>query len=253
MVDVSSSGPGEKGHRFGSSERSVRRPTRSAGLPHALPNARAVVGSLLCVAAALLAWFAASGGADSSPQPVVFAARDIPAGVIITAADVELHSVVFPSVMGSRTFSVNNVPVGAVTLGPIGSGDPVLRTSVVTGSTGAARHLSLTLPVAAAVGGTLRSGDTVDVLATYEGDRSTRPSDTITLARNVLVSRVTGNDPNVVSPTGDRLITFALDPLLDVEALVNASVAAKIHLVRTTGTGSPNSVLAPIGPLGASR
>ena len=95
----------------------------------------------------------------------------------------------------------------------------------------------------------MRSGDTVDVLATYDdgGDVSAK---TVTLARRVLVSRVTGADPNVVSPTGDRLITFAVDPLLDIEQFVNASVVAKIHLVRTTGTVAP---AAPDTPSPAAR
>lgn len=254
MVDASSSASGEKGRRIPSSGRSLRSPRRIAGLPNALPNARALVGSLLCVAAALLAWFAASGGADDDPRPVAFAARDIAAGAIITPDDVELRSVAFPAGLRSRTFAADVALIGAVTLGPVGIGDPVLRTSVLTGpATSAARQLSLTLPVAAAVGGTLRTGDTVDVLATFGGDRSSAPGETVTLARNVVVSRVSGSDPNVVSPTGDRLITFALDPLLDVESLVNASVAAKIHLVRTTGTPSASAAQLPIEPSGIKR
>ena len=239
MVDASSSVLDRREHQSRPSKNRPPRIRNVAGLPRALPNTRAVIGSLLCVASALLAWFAATGRADVAPRMVVVAARDIPSGVALTADDIDVRPLVVPADFGTRTFSASEDLIGAVALGPMSVGDPVLRSVVIVGPAASpARQISLTLPVAAAVGGTLRSGDTVDVLATYDngGDVSAK---TVTLARRVLVSRVTGADPNVVSPTGDRLITFAVDPLLDIEQLVNASVVAKIHLVRTTGAVAP--------------
>ena len=250
MVDATSSVTDRREHQSRPSKNRPRRIRNVAGLPRALPNTRAVIGSLLCVASALLAWFAATGRADAPPRMVVVAARDIPSGVALTADDINMRALVMPPDFGARTFSTADDLIGAVALGPMSVGDPVLRSAVIVGPAASpARQLSLTLPVAAAVGGTLRSGDTVDVLATYDdgGDVSAK---TVTLARRVLVSRVTGADPNVVSPTGDRLITFAVDPLLDIEQFVNASVVAKIHLVRTTGTVAP---AAPDTPSPAAR
>lgn len=241
MVDATSTVLDGRDHQTRLSRNRLGRVRNVAGLPRALPNTRAVVGSLLCVASALLAWFAASSRADAPPRMIVVAARDIPSGVVLTADDVNVHALVVPRDFGARTFRAADDLVGAVALGPMSVGDPVLRSAVIVGpAANPARQISLTLPVAAAVGGTLRSGDTVDVLATYE-DSADVSAKTVTLARRVLVSRVTGADPNVVTPTGDRLVTFAVDPLLDVEQFVNASVVAKIHLIRTTGTVTPNS------------
>ncbi len=256
MVDGGNSAVRSGDVRFSRTKNILRPRARAAGVPHALPNVRALVGSLLCVGAALLAWFAATGGTDVPARPIIVAARDIPAGVVVSPEDVEVQSLVVPNGLGERTFSAEAVVVGTVTLGPVSDGDPVLRSVVGAGSgTQTPRQLSLSLPVAAAVGGTLRSGDTVDVFATYEpsGDE---PARTVALARKVLISRISGADPNVVSPTGDRLITFALEPLLDVEQFINASATAKIHLVRTTGSetsvAADPAVSAPTVPTSAA-
>ena len=91
--------------RFTRSRKLLRPRSRSAGVPHALPNTRALVGSLLCVGAALLAWFAAAGGTDVPARAVIVAARDIPAGVVVGPEDVEIQSLVVPNSLGERTFS----------------------------------------------------------------------------------------------------------------------------------------------------
>lgn len=247
MVDVSlrtsdgSTGP-----------RSTRSPTgrrpRIGGGPGALPNARAIVGALLCVTAALLAWYAATGRADEPVQPMVVASRDISAGMLVSADDLRIDEVVMTPGLRVRTFGDPARVIGRIALGPIGSGDPILQSATDAGDAFAPnRQFSLSLPVDAAVGGSLRSGDTVDVLATVARDGS---DVTETLARNILVSRVTGADANVMSPTGDRLITFTVATEIDVEAVVNAAATGKVHLVRTTGaTPATSTDLAPDGQI----
>ena len=218
---------------------------RTGGGPGALPNARAIVGALLCVSAALVAWYAATGRADDPTRPLVVASRDISAGMLMSAEDLRIDDVVITPEFRVRTFGNPTQVVGRVALGPIASGDPILQSATDGGDALARkRQFALSLPVAAAVGGSLRSGDTVDVLATVERDGT---DVTLTLARSILISRVTGSDPNVMSPSGDRLITFSVPAELDIEALVNAATTGKVHLVRTTGTSSATSMPAAPG------
>lgn len=238
MVDVSlRSSDGPSGPRSTRSSAGGRR--RIGGGPGALPNARAIVGALLCVSAALVAWYAATGRADDPVRPLVVASRDISAGMLVSPEDLRVDEVVITPELRVRTFGDPAQVVGRVALGPIASGDPVLQSATDGGDTLAPRRqFSLSIPVAAAVGGSLRSGDTVDVLATVERDGT---DVTETLARSILVSRVTGSEANVMSPTGDRLITFSVPAGLDVEAVVNAATTGKVHLVRTTGTAGATS------------
>lgn len=240
MVDVSlRNGDGQS--RSASTRPTAGRRHRIGGGPGALPNARAIVGALLCVSAALVAWYAAAGRADVPMRPLVVASRDISAGMLVSAEDLRVDDVVITPELRVRTFGDPSAVVGRVALGPIASGDPILQSATDVGDAlSPKRQFSLSLPVAAAVGGSLRSGDTVDVLATVERDGT---DVTETLARSILVSRVTGSDANVMSPTGDRLITFSVPADLDVEALVNAATTGKVHLVRTTGTASATSLL----------
>ena len=206
-----------------------------AGLPRALPNARSFVGALLCVAAALVAWYAASGRADEPKRPLLIASRDISAGFVITADDVNVETVVIRPDMRIRTFGDAGAVVGRVALGPIAAGDPILRSAASsTGSDSARRQVTFTMPIAAAVGGAIRSGDTVDLLATVPSESG--QNQTRTLARRVLVSQVAGNDTSVVNTNGDRMVTLSIEATVDAEALVNASATGKIHLVKTTGT-----------------
>ncbi len=235
MVDVSLRG-GDESSGSRSTRTTAGRRKRIGGGPGALPNARAIVGALLCVSAALVAWYAATGRADDPVRPLVVASRDISAGMLVSADDLSVDNVVITPELRVRTFGDPTGVVGRVALGPIASGDPILQSATDAANAFAPkRQFSLSLPVAAAVGGSLRSGDTVDVLATVERDGT---EITETLARSILVSQVTGNDANVMSPSGDRLITFSVPAELDIEPLVNAATTGKVHLVRTTGTAS---------------
>lgn len=197
------------------------------------------------MSAALVAWYAASGRAEQPQRPLIVAARDISAGMVIARDDLRVDNVVVTPDFRVRTFSDASEVIGRVALGPIGAGDPILR-SITDDTAGeaATRQFSLSLPIAAAVGGALRSGDTVDVLATVtrDGDEFTE-----TVARSILVSRAAGEDASVVSPSSERLITFSVPAEVDLEVLVNAFATGKIHLVRTTSAAStdPTAIIAP--------
>jgi Flp pilus assembly protein CpaB len=218
---------------------------RLAGRPAALPNARAILGALLTVAAALLAWFAATNGGETPRRAVIVAARDIAAGAVIAAEDVRVQQLAFPEALTTRIFAAPADVIGDVSLGPVGAGDPVLASAIARSTgPGSSRQVSITLPVASAVGGYLRSGDTVDIIAIYDGNGDA-PSTSQVVARNVLVSRVSGDNPKLSSPTGDRILTFAVDSNLDVEKLLIAVNSAKVHLVRTTGSPTNGVSLTP--------
>jgi hypothetical protein len=115
-----------------------------------------------------------------------------------------------------------------VVLGPIGENELIQRSQL--GETGSARphvEVSFALPRDRAVDGGLRSGDRVDVFATYDDH-------TAEVVRGAQVVGV-GGDP-AASLAGDMqvTVTLALDDGTRRAELVHAVRAGEVTLVRST-------------------
>ena len=212
-------------------QRPIPRP--AAGL---IPRHRAVVGGALIALAASLA-FAASNADHSAPShTVVVARRVIAPGTQLSSADLELRTVAISDELFDKGFSDPDELEYAATLAPIGAGEFLQHSSVrVSGAPVNGVDFSFPIDREHAIDGELRSGDTVDVLATFG---SGLDAQTALLARSVRLTKVTTTDASSVAGAGKLVVTASFadtDKVLDV---AHAAQIAALTLVRTTGTNA---------------
>lgn len=206
-----------------------------------LPGGRAVVGALLVTAAAV-ATFAAYLGATAEPTTSYLVATEpVEPGTRFADGD-ELRAVFgsltmeLASPLRERAIPTEELDslIGRVLVAPLSGGDLVTRTSVVDdGGVAPAQTLSLALPRDAAVGGTLRPGERIDVLATYGSSDSAY---TAYVVRGVPLLRVTGPDGGQLGTASEVVLTVAVTELAHVQALGHAISTAAVFVTRSTAT-----------------
>lgn len=147
-------------------------PTRALREPRRL-DARKIFGLFLLLVATggSLAFWTAS----SDTQTVLVAARDLPAGARIGAADVAVARVRLDDAIYRTTVPAAEQAslVGRQLSQPVSANQLLSRTHVSNRPALAPDHLAMTVPVAAvnAAGGRLQPGDAVQVLATFAKGR----------------------------------------------------------------------------------
>ncbi|HYI61904.1 MAG TPA: SAF domain-containing protein [Acidimicrobiales bacterium] len=203
-----------------------------------LPGGRAVVGGLL-VAVAAVGTFAAATGAGRGPgHQVVVAARDIAPGTVLSEGDVELVAAELPAGTRGRAFTAPAQVLGAVAVGPLSEGELVQAGGLADGVDAAVPTFSLAVPTAAANGGVLERGDTVQVFATYGSDTT---ATTRLLAAEAGVVGVDGGDTEL--GTADQVqVILAIRSAEERSRVINAAVSGAVSLVRTTGAAAPGTV-----------
>lgn len=201
-----------------------------------LPGGRAVLGGLLVTVAAV-GTFAAYGDATAGPTTAyAVAAADLPAGHRIGPGDVDLRTMDLPAPLAVRAFSSPDALAGAVALAPLAEGELVQAGALLPPGAAPepAAELSFAVPADRAVNGTLRPGETVDVLATYGTGTA---AETVVVVRGALLL---GNDEGREAiGTATRVLTVALDEPDDVLALTHAARAGEVTVVRATTAGGP--------------
>lgn len=207
------------------------RPPQVAGRRPALPNGRAVVGGLL-VAAAVVVTFAAWSGADDGPSGAfVVAARDLPVGEVLDAADLEVVAADLPADLAGRAFTGTGPVVGQRTVAPLAAGELVQRSAVVVPEAeGEGRQLSFAIDVADALAGTLEEGESVDVLVTYGSGADSVTE--VVAAGSTVAALPLGDDEDV---GGRTVVLLSLPAGTDVLAVTNAIRQGAVTLVRSTG------------------
>ena len=202
-----------------------------------LPAGRAVVGGFLVALAATIV-FAAYTGATSEPQQrVVVARRALAPGVHLTAADLTLAPMQVPSSVGFR--SVRPL-LGATVVGPVGRGELIQPTAVVSsGGRATERQLSLPIDSSRAVSGDLRAGDRVDVAATF-GSGADAYTVFVVRAAQVLSRQQAGGG---LGSNRSEVIVLSLPSATDALAVAHAISVGQLTVVRATGapvaTGEP--------------
>jgi len=215
------------------------------------PNSRTIVGGLLVSTAALAAFLSVSGAGGSPQQSVVISRRALAAGERLDSSTLATTSVDTRTAESLRAFLSVEALAGAVALAPIGEGELVQRSAVLTGGpTEPTRQFSFPVDRERALNGELRSGERVDVLATYgSGSDAT----TTVLTRDANVIRVTDAKSGSLGSSGKLIVTLALtspDQLLDA---VHAAQVASITVVRSTLAGETvGTRSAATGPLARS-
>lgn len=197
-------------------------------------NARTIAGALLFLAAFV-------GGqrvlADSSSlTTVVRAAHDVPAGTMLSAADLEVASLklgaeVAPLYAGSVDAASGYVLTQALVAGELVPNSALAREGPIVDSR------SLTIPVTPehAVGGALRPGDRVDVYATF--DRTTGRSRTELIASNLEVQDVLRAGGAMLDEETVIGVTVSVPPE-GATSLAFAIRAGQIDLARVEGLSS---------------
>jgi Flp pilus assembly protein CpaB len=198
-----------------------------------LPGSRSVVGGLLVALAAVGTWWAAADAGRQAPPRYVVAATALAPGERIRATDVRTTAVDLPASLRARSFRSPGDVIGSVVLGPTSPGE-LLQSATVAPAPGAtgARELSFPVDRARAVAGRLRSGDRIDVLATY-GEGPT--SQTVQVLSGATVRRVDTIGSDGLGDAGGQTVTVDVrDPAI-VRRAVNATRAATLTVVRATG------------------
>ena len=223
------------------------RPSHSGNGAHvvhrrrALPGSRAVVGGLLIALAAVVAFWSYSRGTQTPHQLYVVATHDLQPGERLSAGDIAVvplditNSAVRRQVFGSPAELLD---AGATVVAPVSAG-ALIESSQVVGRGGPAgtRELSLDIDRSRAVGGTIKPGEFVDVLATF-GSGSSAYTAVVVPHVEVLTDTPDANGSGGTT----ELIVFAVSTAKDAEAMVDASIAAQVTLVRSAEQPSGSSV-----------
>jgi Flp pilus assembly protein CpaB len=183
----------------------VRRRWRTARR-HVLARRRPLAA--VCAAVAVLVGLRVGAGPPPPTVEVPVAARDLPAGSVVGAADIATAAFA----PGTEPHGVPDDPVGRVLAAPVVAGEPVTDVRLV-GRGLAAAHPDLTvMPVRlpdAGVAGLLRPGDRIDLVAADPGSGEATP-----LAYDVLVLAVpsaTDQPTDSAAPPG-RLVVLGISP-----------------------------------------
>jgi Flp pilus assembly protein CpaB len=215
-----------------------------------LPNGRAVAGGFLVAVAALGVAAAHLEAGATADHAYVVAAAPITPGAVLDADDLDLAVVDLPPAVATHAFRDLTEVEGAVALGPLAPGELIQATGLLPGDEGRPpqQEVSVSVERDQAVGGSLVSGDVVDLLATYgTGDAAF----TQTVARGVTVrSAATDGDGGGFAGSGLVTVTLALDGA-DLLAVAHAAHADALTIVRSTGTDEapgPDDVYRPTAP-----
>ncbi|MGI8984433.1 MAG: SAF domain-containing protein [Acidimicrobiales bacterium] len=197
-----------------------------------LPGSRAVVGGLLVAAAAIGLFAAASRSAGGPVHSYVVARHELAAGTRIQASDLELAPMELAPAVRGRVFDDAGALVGATLVSPLGAGELVQLSAVVSRAADtASRELSFTLE-RGRVGTSIKQGERADLLATYGTGNDAFTTVVVRQALLVAIERArTG-----AADTGPATITVAVEDPADAVALAHAVQLAKITLVRATGS-----------------
>lgn len=214
------------------------------------PRGRAVLGGLLVAVAAIVAFTTAASAGEGAGRTVVVAARAIPVGHRISDADLTTRTIALGDPGGLLTHG--SVAIGAVAIGPIGEGEFVQRSAIaIDDGAGSAPEITIAADRDHALNGELRSGESIDVLATYGTGND---AVTVMIARDARVLRLEELRSNGMASSGRVLATLAVSTRDQVLDAVHASNVATITFVRTTSTDAgPASRTSTTGPLARAQ
>ena len=198
------------------------------------------------MALAAVASFAAYTGSHRVPhQLYAVATRALRPGTRIGSGDVTLVALNVPDTGVRRNLFGGTAPlIGASVITPIDSG-ALIQSSAVVGRGGApgTREISMTLDRSRAVGGTLKSGEYVDVLATFGNGAESYTAVVAPHVRVLTISSSTG----ALGDNRTQVIVLAAPDGTGAEALADAAIASQVTLVRAAEQtdSAPLTTVAP--------
>lgn len=202
-----------------------------------LPGGRAVVGGLL-VAVAAVGIFAAVSGAGRGPSTRYYvAADDLAAGTVLTSGDLEPVAIEVPERLRDRVFTDPDALIGAVVVGPLSEGELIQAGGLASGTDAEVPTFSVSLARADANAGELSRGDFVQVLATYGADTS---ATTITLSTDARIVSISDGEDSIAA-SGQVVVRLQVPDAQQRAAIVNATVAGRLSLIRVSGADDVTS------------
>lgn len=194
-----------------------------------------VVTGILLVAVSVIGGLRL-GRAPAAATPVFVAATDLDAGHVLTRADLDSVELRAPASLIRTLEPVRSgPPVGRVLRTAVRGGAP-LSADVLGPVAPAGRDLTVPVTPEHALGGAVRAGDRVDVLATF--DKGTDVARTLTVAQDATVRRVTQSEGLFGQHDGALTsVTVTVDPDAAV-ALAFAARNGDLDIVRSRGERS---------------
>jgi Flp pilus assembly protein CpaB len=195
-------------------------------------NARTIVGLLLMLVA-----FAGGQrilGDARTTSSYWSAARDLPRGAALGPGDLVVAEVRLPSRVSDRYLGSEAAVEGAVLERAVTAGELIPSEWVASGISEVTGR-EMTVPVAPehAVGGSLRTGDIVDVYATFDPEGT--PARTTLIARAIEVLALVEAGGLVLDEDAKVGVTVAVSPE-EAARLAFAIRTADVDLVRVVGT-----------------
>jgi Flp pilus assembly protein CpaB len=239
-VDVQPSANGRPQVRLRSpGDAEPTRPSTWRRLAQPMPLA----GVVLVFAALVGYWSVYS--ATTARTPVVVAARDLQPGSVLRASD--LRTAELAGDAGTMAALVPEreleLVLGQQLAAPVAEGTPLSRASVAARASGPAAF-TLVVPALRALGGSLRPGDRVTVLATFESGAGARAR---ALARGLRVLEVGKAPEGLDAGSASVPVTVAVASPSIAASLALANSEGKIDLLREGAKGGA----APIPPASA--
>ena len=214
-------------------------------------------GHWMMVVCGLLAFvFTASALRQETPtMQVAVASRDLAAGSVLQAADVELLVVPADSALAETVLAAGDLNGSYRLAERIVSGDPIRRSALVVAGDGdapAGRSMSIPIDRANAVGGALRVGDKVDVLAVFGDQARFILTDTTVLA---LSDTGESSGGLLRAGTDTYFVTVGVDEISAL-SVAEALKSGELQIVQATGANpiqtSPKTTSAVTGSVSAS-
>lgn len=197
------------------------------------PGGRAVAGGLL-VAVATVGLFAAASRAGSPDRSYAVARKPLAAGTRLTADDLALEPLSLPAALRRRAFDDRERLIGTILVAPLGAGELIQASAVVTGRPANATPEMSFRVEAGAMAATLRPGEPIDVFATYGAGSE---AVTAVVVRDAAITSL-DRAPGVVTD-GSTTLTVSLGSDHDALALAHAVTLGRVTVVRSSGTPDP--------------
>lgn len=218
------------------SERRFGRPAkRVAAKAPVLPSARAAVGALLCVLAALLTFVAYRQAQQPPTTKYLVAIHEMEPGAPLAVADFREEPITLPPEVAARAFTSFAQVQTAFLLGPIQQGELLQASNLVSRPGGTGSHeWSFSIESVNAAGGRVRIGERIQILGTTTTEGQ---SVTEVVNPNALVIGLDRTDPNTFR--GSLSILLALSSDEEVFRLETAKNTQKLTVVRVPGANQP--------------
>ena len=216
-------------------------PARSIRRLRRLPAGRAVVGALLLMASTVGVYGAYLDARSDPDTRYLVASAEVLPGTRL--ADADAISARFEAVplelapeLAERTFMLEDASslIGRQVVASLAPGELLTRSAVVAdGSVPDAETVSFPIASSAALDGSVRVGERIDVLATYRLGEGY----TANVVRGAPVLAVGGEVAGGVggSGRGELVVTVAVSDPRSVQALVHAVQTADVVVARSTG------------------